>query len=248
MRGFLYLLCSECLRRAQAFVYHCVYLDILIHKTVPQMPRLTAKPLTDLQVRTAKPKEGGSRTLSDGNGLYLRVSSSGRKSWLLRYTLPGSGNATPAVIGEFPAMSLADARLKAFEARKSAQAGEAILGVRKARNLAEASAQAEEQAANEAELDAKRATLRSVAQRWLDETRPRWALQTYKKAHLVVKDYFVPALGDMDMRTLTTKDVRPVLVEMGHKVPTVDFRLKLSRVFHRKLSHRFAGQLSSMGA
>jgi restriction system protein len=29
---------------------------------------------------------------------------------------------------------------------------------------------------------------------------------------------------------------------------TVDFRLKLSRVFHRKLSHRFAGQLSSMGA
>ena len=40
--------------------------------------------LTELQAKTAKPKEK-SYMLRDDRGLYLRVDKTGRKYWILRY-------------------------------------------------------------------------------------------------------------------------------------------------------------------
>jgi hypothetical protein len=47
------------------------------------MPKL-AKPLTDTQARTAKPKEKA-YTLADGGGMYLEVMPSGSKAWRMAY-------------------------------------------------------------------------------------------------------------------------------------------------------------------
>lgn len=178
------------------------------------MPRL-AKPLTELEVRKAKP---GNR-LPDGNGLYLVVSPAGLKTWTVRYKLPGATTATPATIGHYPALSLAEARVRAVEVQRDARQGKVTAGVRKAQQASMEATTAEQEAQARARAEQERATFRAVSGRWLAEKRPTWAPETHRKARLVVDSYLIPKLGDADMRTLETKDVRPVLLEMAANTP-----------------------------
>lgn len=181
------------------------------------MPRL-AKPLSALQVEKARQKDKLYR-LSDGNGLHLLVWPSGQKAWVVRYKLPGSVGHTPITIGRFPAMSLADARVKAVEIRRDARLGKSAAGVREARRDAVAARRAEQRESKQECLEAERASLRAVSGRWLAEKRPCWSSETYRKARLVVDSYLVPKLGNSDLRSLETKDVRPVLLDMAKTTP-----------------------------
>src|SRR6185312_3985955 len=97
------------------------------------MPRL-AKPLTELQINRAR-VTGRAYTLPDGNGLYLAVSAAGLKTWVVRYRLPGSSTSTPATIGRYPTMTLAEARVRAVEAKRDAAQGKATAGMRKAQQV-----------------------------------------------------------------------------------------------------------------
>lgn len=72
--------------------------------------------LTAKQVQNAKP----GRHL-DGSGLYLNVSPSGKKTWILRYSR--DKRVTESSLGSAEFISLADARAKAFEFRKSLATG-----------------------------------------------------------------------------------------------------------------------------
>ena len=56
-------------------------------------------------------------------GLCLRVSAAGRKTWCLVYTAPSNGKRVRIGLGLYPAVSLADARGKALEARGHVEAG-----------------------------------------------------------------------------------------------------------------------------
>jgi integrase len=69
--------------------------------------------LTARQVQTAK----GPARLIDGDGLTLEISATGRKRWLLRFSQ--SGRVTERALGAAEFVSLAQARDKAFEFRKS---------------------------------------------------------------------------------------------------------------------------------
>lgn len=53
---------------------------------------------------------------ADGAGLYLQVTGTGAKSWIYRYQRDGKERQTG--LGSLSAVSLADARQKAAEARK----------------------------------------------------------------------------------------------------------------------------------
>ncbi len=181
------------------------------------MPRL-AKPLTELQISRAR-VTGRAYTLPDGNGLHLAVSAAGLKTWVVRYRLPGSSTATPATVGRYPTMTLAEARVCAVEAKRDAAQGKATAGMRKAQRITVSLDDAEQEAEAQAWAETQRATFRAVSGRWLAERRPGWAAETYRKARLVVDAYLIPTLGDADMRTLETKDVRPVLVEMAARTP-----------------------------
>jgi Arm DNA-binding domain len=69
--------------------------------------------LTTLSVkRMSKPGLYG-----DGDGLYLQVAAGGTKAWILRYMR--AGRARKMGLGPFPILSLAEARQKAFEGRRS---------------------------------------------------------------------------------------------------------------------------------
>lgn len=72
--------------------------------------------LTDLSLKALKPKDS-SYLKSDGDGLNIKVYPNGRMQWLLRKT--SQGKATQVVLGEYPAMSLKQAREQAaIEAAK----------------------------------------------------------------------------------------------------------------------------------
>lgn len=74
------------------------------------------KPLTDTEIRKAKPKEK-EYPLSDGNGLILRVKPNGSKIWLFNYYHPVTKKRTNAGLGMYPQIQLSDARAKREEYR-----------------------------------------------------------------------------------------------------------------------------------
>jgi len=66
--------------------------------------------LTDIAVKNLKPQTKLVR-VADGGGLFIAVHPSGLKVWLYRYTFK-SKQAAPLKIGEYPTMSLLDARIE----------------------------------------------------------------------------------------------------------------------------------------
>ncbi|MBQ4133646.1 MAG: DUF4102 domain-containing protein, partial [Desulfovibrionaceae bacterium] len=69
-------------------------------------------PLTDLKIKAFKPKDKLYR-IADRDGLYLEVKPSGRKSWRLRYRR--NGKNTLLGLGDYPTLSLHDARRKVMD-------------------------------------------------------------------------------------------------------------------------------------
>jgi integrase len=90
-------------------------------------------PLSDPQVRTAKPQEKPIM-LFDGGGLYLLVSPNGSKGWRFKYRFEGKGKLLS--FGTYPEVSLADARMKRQDARKNVAAGIDPSATRKAQKSA----------------------------------------------------------------------------------------------------------------
>ena len=110
-----------CYQRPQYCGLRCGLLGGIMARTTHQLNAITV----------AGPKSRGLH--HDGDGLYLRVTASGSRSWLLRYTL--NGKTRDMGLGAYPRMSLAAARKEAIgcrelvgrkldpiEARKAAQA------------------------------------------------------------------------------------------------------------------------------
>ena len=65
--------------------------------------------LTEMKLRSLKSKERDYR-VSDGNGLFIIVRASGTHSWQYRFTSPISKKERIRTIGNYPKISLAQAR------------------------------------------------------------------------------------------------------------------------------------------
>ena len=70
--------------------------------------------LTDLALRTAKPKEKAYK-LFDGGGLHLVVNPNGSRLWRLAYRF--AGKPKQLAFGPYPTISLAEARQKREDAK-----------------------------------------------------------------------------------------------------------------------------------
>jgi integrase len=91
-------------------------------------------PLTDTKLRNLKPT-GTRFELPDRNGLVLRVSARGAMTWTVAYRVRGEGEAAGervarlagdkrrATLGDYPTLSLAEARARAAEIKRLARAG-----------------------------------------------------------------------------------------------------------------------------
>ena len=85
-------------------------------------------PLTDIQVRSAKPREKPYK-MADGDGLHLLVNPNGSKLWRFKFRV--HGREKQLAFGKYGDVSLKSARLKRDEARELLAMGEDPAFVRK---------------------------------------------------------------------------------------------------------------------
>lgn len=142
------------------------------------MPKL-AKPLTDAQVKNAKPKEKP-YTLADGGGMYLEIMPTGSKIWRMSYRQP-NGKNTRLTFGAYPEVSLMDARKKRMDAKTLKAAGSDPAQAKRIDKINKATANAN--------------TFEAVAREWHANKLESWQARTAANVlHRLEKDVF-PLIG-----------------------------------------------------
>lgn len=150
--------------------------------------------LTDVKVRTAKPKEKPYK-LTDGEGLFLLVTPAGGKWWRFKYRFAGKEKLLS--FGTYPEVSLSDARDKRTEARRQVAAGIDPGSVRKAERLA-----GNDRAANSFEV---------VAREWHSRQKTIWSEgHTIRTLQRLEKDVF-PYMGARPIAEITPPELLAVL-------------------------------------
>jgi hypothetical protein len=142
------------------------------------MPKFVL-PLTDLKVKSAKPREKTYK-LSDGGGLYLEITPVGSKLWRMGYT-QANGKKTRLALGTYPVVTLAGAREKRLTVKRQIDAGTDPAQARRA-----AKQQRTIEAAN---------TFEVIAREWHANKEDSWKESTSKNVlQRLEKDIF-PILG-----------------------------------------------------
>lgn len=150
--------------------------------------------LTDVKVRTAKPREAVWK-LSDGGGLQLWITPAGGKHWKLAYRF--AGKQLKLSVGQYPVTSLADARDRREEAKKLLARG------------IDPSAHGKVQKATAAVAAAT--TFRLVAEELVEKKRREGrADATLAKTEWLV-GFAYPSLGNMPISEITAPQVLDVL-------------------------------------
>jgi integrase len=183
----------------------------------PQMPKL-ATPLTDIQVRTAKPKEKAYK-LADGGGMYLEVMPTGSKLWRMKFR-QANGSESRLAFGSYPEVSLLDARNKRTEAR-------ALL----AKKIDPAQVRRDDKAET---ATANANTFEKIAREWHTNRLSAWSASTAKDTiNRLEKDIF-PEIGKLPIAAITHQQMIAALRKIESRgAGEVAHRLKstCARVF-----------------
>ena len=164
-----------------------------------KMPKL-ATPLTDIQPRTAKPKDKPYK-LSDGGGLYLLVNPDGAKYWRMGYRFAGTERLL--AFGKYPEVTLSEARTKRTSARKLMSDGVDPGEHRKAQKAAKT-----DRVANSFEV---------VAREWFGKFAPNWATtHSDKIMRRLEKDIF-PWVGARPIAEITAPELLACLRRMENR-------------------------------
>ncbi len=150
---------------------------------------------------------------TDGDGLHLHVRPDGTAAWVLRYRL--HGRQRDLGLGAYPAVGLADARIKAREARGLIDKGlDPKLERQRARTLAQIEAASDRtfQAAAEALMASRGEAWRSA----------KHASQWTSTLH----SYAYPTIGDWPVAQVDTEAVLTVLRPVWQRAPETGSRLR----------------------
>lgn len=165
------------------------------------MPRV-AKPLTDSQIAAAKPKDS-TYTLSDGNGLMLRVRRSGTKDWIFRYKLPFETKRVDMSFGIYPKVKLVDAR-------KSRAIALDLL----AKDI---DPRAHKEQTKRAEIETNSNTFQKIMDDWIIVKSSRVSENHAQKILSSLNKHFIPALGKRPISDITTSEAIEVLKPLQAK-------------------------------
>lgn len=160
------------------------------------MPKL-ATPLTDIQPRTAKPKEKPYK-LTDGGGLHLLINPDGAKYWRMGYRF--SGVERTLALGKYPDISLAEARKLRAAAREKINSGIDPSQAKRIEKVKQATANAN--------------TFEAVAREWHANKIESWQERTaINVLHRLEKDVF-PLIGKYPIA-----DIRaPVMLDVLRQI------------------------------
>lgn len=173
--------------------------------------------LSDLQIKKAAPKDKAYK-LADDRGLYVYVSTTGAKSFRLKYRFGGVEKVL--TIGRWPEVTLSRARELAVMARADLAEGRDP-GVSKQQRRA-------------ATVTASALTLESIAREWHAKQASRYAPRQHATLIASLANDIFPALGALPIAEVTVPMVRSQLdhieargaVETAHRV-----RRRLEAVF-----------------
>lgn len=173
--------------------------------------------ITDVKARQAKAMARLYR-IPDGGGLYLEVRPSGAKFWRYRYEL--RGKESMYTIGEYPDVTLSEARTQRDWARSQVKAGKSPTGVR--------------------EIERKRAavdaatTFRIVAEEWLEKSRHDWSIVYADQVESILEKDVYPVIGAMPISEITASDLLAMLQTIdGRGAPSIAMlaRQRCSAIF-----------------
>jgi integrase len=153
-------------------------------------------PLNFNQIDKAKPKER-EYNLSDGDGLMLRVLTSGSKKWYFNYTQSHTKKRKALTFGTFPKTTLADARNQRAKYHVLL-ASEIDIIEHRAKQAKQAKAE---------KLD----TFRLVAEQWFALKKGDLALSSYNKLVRYFDKDVYPVIGDHSIKEITAPDGIEVL-------------------------------------
>ena len=158
----------------------------------------------------------------DGGTLYLSVAPGGSKSWIQRLTV--NGRRRDIGLGGFPLVSLAEAREKAFDNRRSARAGGDPLAEKH---------------------KAKVPTFREAAHKVFEATKPRWRSEQHTTNWLkYLERHAMPHIGDMHVDRIGREDVLRVLTPLwGTRMETARrVRQRVRAVLRWSQAHGFVAE------
>jgi integrase len=155
----------------------------------------------------------------DGDGLYLQTTAQPNgfaHSWVFRFRLAGINRNMG--LGSYPAISIANARKLAGDARTKIQQGIDPVWEREANRMT-AAARAEKEAKDRIE------TFGHVAEEWFDTQEPKWADKHRGTVTSQVRRFCAP-IWNKPIRHLHEADVKAVLDPVWKTTPVTGSRLR----------------------
>lgn len=174
-------------------------------------------PLTDVKIRQAKATDKVLK-LTDGNGLYLEVKPNGSKLWRYRYRIASKENLF--AIGEYPAVSLQEARKARDDARELVKQGIHPSHARRSSLT--------NQLANNAN------TFETVSREWLEKRKDKWTPYSHKQATNCLEQNAFPKIGRLPIRNVTAAHLLEILQAMekrGAETYALQLRQWCSAIF-----------------
>jgi integrase len=168
-------------------------------------------PLTDVTVRTAKPRDKTYK-LSDSGGLYVEVTPAGRKRWRWKYRVGGREKLLS--MGLYPEVTLLAARARRDDARKLLAGGVDPSVHRQASKASQA-----ESASNSFEV---------IAREWFVKHESGWAASHSKRLIARLEKDVFPFIGSRPIAEVTAPELLRVLrriedrgaLETAHRAKT----------------------------
>lgn len=161
--------------------------------------------LTDARIRNAKKAEAPYK-LSDGGGLFVAIQPTGAKCWRYRYRIAGRENLF--AIGEYPAISLQQARAERDKARELIKQGIHPAAQRRAQKLV-----ATRQAAD---------TFEAIAKEWIDQNKKDWSSYYLSQVETVLSGDVYPDIGRLPIKAVQAAHLLAILKRVERRgAPTI---------------------------
>jgi integrase len=170
--------------------------------------------------------------LTDGQNLYLEANHAKAKpyQWRFQFVSPATGKRNRLSFGDYPTVSIAQARERAQEARKEIAQG---IDPAQARESARAVLQLAQAAANDdadraAQGLAKRGSFREAAEEFFAVRSGKWSATYAREFELSMANHVYPVIGDMPIIEIRPKHVMPIK-EAHMKASTLEAMRKAMR-------------------
>lgn len=168
-------------------------------------------PLTEIKIKNAKSKAQAYK-LFDGDGLFLLITPSGGKLWRLKYRF--NDKEKTLTLGQYPAISLLNARCKRDDARRLLANNVDPDAVRKAQKQAQV---------EETE------TFEIIAREWLERFKSKWQEEYADKIMHRLELNIFPWIGSRPIKDIKAPELLSVLrriesrnaLELAHRTRNV---------------------------